>query len=66
MTAGLALTSDSVERSADCRQRRSPFPRLRGKAAARECGGNLAEAARRAQVKNRNTLISPLKKHGLR
>ena len=32
----------------------------------RDCGGNLAEAARRAQVKNRNTLISRLKKHGLR
>jgi DNA-binding NtrC family response regulator len=28
-------------------------------------GGNLAEAARRAGVKNRNTLISRLKKHGL-
>jgi transcriptional regulator with GAF, ATPase, and Fis domain len=32
----------------------------------KDCGGNLAEAARRAQVKNRNTLISRLKKHGLR
>jgi transcriptional regulator with GAF, ATPase, and Fis domain len=28
-------------------------------------GGNLAEAARRAQVRNRNTLISRLKRHGI-
>jgi two-component system response regulator GlrR len=28
-------------------------------------GGNLAEASRRAQVRNRNTLISRLKRHGI-
>ncbi len=32
----------------------------------REAGGNLAEAARRAKVRNRNTLISRLKKHNIR
>jgi Nif-specific regulatory protein len=31
----------------------------------RESEGNFAEAARRARVRNRNTLISRLKKHGL-
>jgi DNA-binding NtrC family response regulator len=30
-----------------------------------ECGGNLAEAVRRARVRNRNTLVSRLKKHGI-
>ena len=30
-----------------------------------EAGGNLAEAARRAQVRNRNSLVSRLKKHGI-
>ena len=32
----------------------------------REARGNLAEAARRAGVRNRNTLVSRLKKHGIR
>jgi transcriptional regulator of acetoin/glycerol metabolism len=31
-----------------------------------ESGGNLAEAVRRSGVRNRNTLISRLKKHGLK
>jgi len=31
-----------------------------------DAGGNLAEAARRARVRNRNTLISRLKRHGIK